>query len=120
MTTSTSFWNIPPADPPSAADIFDFDAMYQRGAMVPEAVREVLGEPAFRAVMHNWLTGHAYGNATTAQFVALVQAADPARAARWAEFFRQWLYTPYSGDPLAGNRPQMTPSNFDTYVLPTR
>jgi len=117
-TTSTSFWNIAPADPPSAADIFDSDAMYTRGAMVAEGMRQILGESRFVQVMHDWLTQHAYANGTTEQFIALVKAADPTRADRWTEFFRQWLSTPYEGDPAAGNKPQMTPANFDSFVLP--
>ena len=46
-------------------------------------------------MMRRWLTEHAYGNATTEQFIALVKRTDPTRAARWTEFFRQWLYTSY-------------------------
>lgn len=113
------FWLIPPADPPTGADIFDYAAMYLRGAMTMTAIREIfvatpaLGEPAFRAMMRSWLVDHAHGNVTTEQFVALVKAADPARAARWEEFFQQWLYTSYEGDPTQpGNKPDITPASF--------
>ncbi len=35
------FWKIPPGAPQSAADIFDTDAEYTRGAMTLEALREI-------------------------------------------------------------------------------
>jgi hypothetical protein len=113
-------WSVAPADPLTAGDIFDFDAMYVRGAATMAAIRQVfgdtpyLGEDAFRAMMRSWLTDHAFGNVTTEQFVELVKAADPTRAARWSEFLDQWLYTSYTGDPSApGNKPSITPANFD-------
>ena len=114
-STSTSFWSIPPANPPTAADIFDSNAMYARGALTMEAIREIFGDAPFRALMHDWLTlgGRAYGNAITEDFIALVKSRDPFRAARWDQFFTEWLYTSYSGPPLAGNRPSITPANFD-------
>ncbi|MSW51494.1 MAG: hypothetical protein F2817_11505 [Actinobacteria bacterium] len=122
--TSTTFWNIAPADPPTAADIFDSDAMYDRGAMVGSALRAILGETTFKEVMHDWLVEHRYANGTTADFIAIVKRDDPStapdRGARWDEFFDQWLYTSYSGDPAAGNKPQIEISNFGTYALPAR
>lgn len=117
-TTSTAFWNIAPADPPSAADIFDSNAMYTRGAMVAEGTREILGETRFVQVMHEWLTQSSYANGTTEEWIALVKASDPTRADRWTEYYEQWLYTAYTGSPALGNKPQMNPSNFDAYVLP--
>lgn len=113
------FWEMAPADPPTAVDIFNSDATYTRGAMTITAIREILtatpgmGEEAFRALMRDWLTEHANGNGTTAGFIALVKAADPARAARWDEFLTEWLLTSYTGDPrVAGNKPSITPATF--------
>jgi hypothetical protein len=113
------FWSIAPADPPTAADIFDGDAMYVRGAATMTAIREIfiatpgLGEAGFRTMMRTWLTDHANGNVTTEQFVALVKATDPARAALWDQFFTQWLSTSYTGDPAQpGNKPDITPADF--------
>lgn len=115
----TTFWSIAPAEPPTAADIFDSDAMYDRGATTMTAIREIfladarLGEPAFRAMMRAWLTDHAFANVTTEEFTALVKRTDPDHAARWDEFFREWLYTSYEGDPsISGNKPSITPATF--------
>jgi hypothetical protein len=120
-SSSESFWNIAPADPPSAADIFDSNAMYTRGAMVASALRQILGEAAFRQTMHDWLAERKHGNGTTEEFIATVKRDDPStqpdRGARWDAFFREWLYTSYTGSPAAGNRPQVTPANFATFPL---
>lgn len=102
------FWAVAPANP-KADEIFDYSAMYERGAATIEAIREILGDATFRTVMHDWLTGagHPYGNATTEQFVALVKSKDPVRAARWDQFFQEWLYTSYTT-----GRPTITPTTF--------
>jgi len=108
-------WRVPPAAPASPKDLFDGDGMYRRAPATIEAIREILGnDTTFKAMMRRWLTDHAYASATTEDFIALVKRTDPARAARWTEFFRQWLYTSYP----APEKPQMHVDNFDTYVLP--
>lgn len=108
------FWLIPPAAPSTGADIFDFNAMYQRGSTTMIAIHEILGDARFRTLMHDYLVapGHAFGNATTEQFIALVKAEDPTNAARWDQFFQQWLYTSYPGIGPLGNRPTITPTTF--------
>jgi aminopeptidase N len=108
-------WRVAPADPQQPKDLFDGDAMYRRAPATIEAIREILGDDVrFKAMMRRWLTDHAYGIATTEQFIALVKRTDPTRAARWTEFFRQWLYTSYP----ATEKPQLHVDNFDTYALP--
>jgi aminopeptidase N len=107
------FYAIPPAAPPTAADIFDFNAMYFRGAMVLEAIHEIVGDRRFRTIGRTWLTEHAYANATTPDFIALVKRLTPGlSAARWDAFFDEWLYRSYPGVPSRRNRPLMRPSSF--------
>src|SRR4051794_1825167 len=100
-------WSIPPAAPPTAADIFSTDAMYVRGAMVMEALREIVGEDKFRAVLKTYLAAHKYGNATTRQFIDLWKADSGKSPAQLEVFFREWLY--------GTSKPGINPSNFDTY-----
>jgi aminopeptidase N len=116
-STSRSYWSVPPANP-TATQIFNYNAMYRRGATTMLSIHSILGETTFRAMMHRWLTENLYGNVTTERFIALVKETDPARADRWTEFFRQWLYTSYTGTPSAGNKPSINKDNFDTFVLP--
>jgi aminopeptidase N len=107
------FYAIPTAAPPRAADIFDFNAMYFRGAMVLEAIREIVGDQRFRTIQATWLTEHAYANATTRDYIALVKRLTPdLRPARWDAFFDQWLYRSYPGIPSKHNRPQVNPRTF--------
>jgi aminopeptidase N len=103
-------WSVPPAAPPTAADMFDFDAMYMRGAMVMEALREIVGEDKFKAVLATYLADHRYGNASTQQFIDLFKRDSGKDPAKLDVFFREWLY--------GTKKPGINPSNFDTYVAP--
>jgi hypothetical protein len=104
-------WNIPPAAPPTASDIFDGDAMYTRGAMVMEALREIMGEPTFKTVLATYLAQHKYGNASTQQFIDLVKSDSGKDPKQLDIFFREWLY--------GTEKPGITPDNFDTYTPPS-
>ena len=97
-------WSIPPAAPPTAADMFDSDAMYTRGAMVMEALRQIAGEDRFKTVLAKYLAEHRYGNASTQQFIDLWKSDGGKDPARLDAFFRQWLY--------GTEKPTITPSNF--------
>jgi aminopeptidase N len=101
-------WSIPPAAPPTAADIFDTDAMYTRGAMVMEALREIVGEDKFKAVLKTYLASHQYGNASTRQFIDLWKSDSGKSPAQLELFFKEWLY--------GTEKPGINPSNFDTYT----
>ena len=100
-------WSVPPAAPPTAADMFNTDAMYTRGAMVMEALREILGEDRFKSVLASYLAAHAYGNASTRQFIDLVKSDGGVDAGQLDVFFREWLY--------GAVKPGITPANFATY-----
>jgi len=116
-------WRVPPANPSRPKDLFDADGIYRRAPATIEAIREILGsDTKFKSMMRRWLSEHAYGSATTEQFIALVKRTDPSRAARWTEFFRQWLYTSYP--TAAGHRgrppiekPQINADNFNSYAV---
>jgi hypothetical protein len=97
-------WSVPPAAPPTAADMFDAGAMYTRGAMVMEALREIAGEDTFKAVLKKYLAAHQYGNASTQQFIDLWKSDSGKDPARLDAFFQQWLY--------GTSKPTITPSNF--------
>jgi aminopeptidase N len=103
------YWSLAPANPPTAVSIFA-GQMYSRGAMTMLGMRAVLGDATFRSTMRRYLAENLYGTVTTEEFIALVKDVDPARADRWTEYFRQWLYGTV--------KPTMTKDNFDTFVLP--
>jgi hypothetical protein len=104
-------WNIPSAVLPSAANLFDTFPVYTRGAMTLEALHQILGEPAFFELARRWVSDYRYGNADTADFIALTKQVAREKAgfvdANIAELdtlFQEWLYTP--------GKPTMTPANF--------
>ena len=66
-------WNPPPGDPGGPAFLFA-DSVYVRGGMAVEALRQRIGDVAFYATLRAWVTDHAYGNATTDEFIALAEA----------------------------------------------
>jgi aminopeptidase N len=78
-----------PADPP--ADQLFSGAVYGRGALAVRALRAELGDEAFFALLREWLTRHADGDATTAELLALV-AERGGEAAR--EAFAPWVHDP--------------------------
>lgn len=70
--------------------MFD-DRLYRRGGLVMHALRSVLGDPAFFALLKEWATEHRGGVVTTADFTSRAQShsAEPLHA-----FFNAWLYDP--------------------------
>ena len=86
----TSFWNPPPGDPGSPADMFD-GTIYDRGGMTLEALRERIGDARFFTVMRRWYSEHRYGNASTPEFIAL---AEQVGRQDLGAFFDMWLYQP--------------------------
>jgi aminopeptidase N len=82
-------WNPAPGDP-GAENLFD-SAVYNRGAMTLQALREKIGDRTFFTLLRAWYAKYRDGNADTADFIALAeklsrQNLDP--------FFQIWLYTP--------------------------
>ena len=73
---------------PGPDDMFD-DRVYKRGALTLEALRRVMGEPAFRALLLAWAGTHRHRLVATADFVALAQSLSPVRLDALVE---AWLY----------------------------
>jgi aminopeptidase N len=88
--SDTEFWTPAPGDPGGPANLFD-NSVYLRGAMTLQALREKVGDDVFFRIMRSWVAEHAYGNATTEQFVAL---AERESGHELDELFRVWLFEP--------------------------
>ena len=87
---SDPFWTTPPANPGSAAKIFDM-AVYQRGAMALEALRQRIGDRAFARLLRTWAAEHRYGVVSTADFL---RCAEHVSGRQLDGFFDVWLYQP--------------------------
>ena len=65
------------------------DAVYTRGDMTLAALRHRIGDADFFRLLQTWTQDHRYGNADTAQFVAL---AEQVSGQNLTAFFQTWLY----------------------------
>jgi aminopeptidase N len=94
--TPAEDWEIAPAildgDP---ANLFAFFPTYQRGAMTLQGYREIVGDQKFFALARELLDRFAYGNVSTAEFIALAKETSKFSGAELAlldNYFQQWLY----------------------------
>ena len=85
---SDADWNVPPGNP-GARQLFG-NAVYQRGAMTLQALRETIGDAAFSALLKSWPAEHKDGNATTDDFIAAAERAAGGRDL--GPLFQAWLF----------------------------
>lgn len=81
-------------DPNQANEMFD-EITYSKGASVLRMLEKFVSEPVFQHGVHNYLTEHSYGNATTKQ---LWQAIGEVSNKPIPEIMHGWVYQP--GYPL--------------------
>ncbi|MGO4692279.1 M1 family metallopeptidase [Glaciibacter sp. 2TAF33] len=83
-----SFWELTIGDPGVDA-IFD-DPTYYRGAMTLHALRQLIGDDDFFALLKGWASTNAGGNVSTEDFIAF---AEQVSGRDLTAFFDEWLYT---------------------------
>ncbi|WP_030908058.1 M1 family metallopeptidase, partial [Streptomyces sp. NRRL F-5126] len=83
------FWTVKPGDPGPSKQ-FD-DAVYDRGAVAIQALRDTIGDHAFLRLLKAWPAQHRYGNGTITEFRHLAERISHQNL---DDFFRTWLYTP--------------------------
>lgn len=84
-----AFWTVKPGDP-GPDNQFDA-AVYDRGALALQALRNRLGDATFFALLEGWPAEHAYGNAIVSDFVTY---AERVTGTPLAGFFDTWPYQP--------------------------
>ncbi|MET7683484.1 M1 family metallopeptidase [Streptomyces sp. NPDC005423] len=84
-----AFWTVAPGDP-GPADQFDL-AVYDRGALAIQALRDEVGDDAFFAILKGWPKEHAYGNASVADFRGY---AEQVSGKSLSALFDTWLFQP--------------------------
>jgi aminopeptidase N len=92
------FWRVTIGDP-GPDRIFD-NAVYERGAMTLQALRQRIGEDAFWTLLRTWLQQRAGGNGTTQDFEALAASIS---GQDLTSFFTAWLRTPSKPARTADN-----------------
>ncbi len=83
-----SLWNVTIADP-GAARIFS-TAVYLRGGMTFQALRNRIGEDDFWTLLRTWLRDHRDGNGSTAEFEELAASIS---GRNLDGFFDAWLHS---------------------------
>jgi aminopeptidase N len=78
------------------------EAVYAGGALLLDDLRHQIGDDDFFRLLHEWAARHRYGNATTADFVAL---AEEVSGQNLDAFFTDWLETPWTPDRVADRYP---------------
>ncbi|PHQ49703.1 metallopeptidase [Streptomyces cinnamoneus] len=91
------FWKVVVADPQRETMLSR--AVYYRGAMTLQMLRERIGDRAFFRLLPRWTKLHRHGNARTAQFTALAEAVSHKDL---GDLFTTWLHTP--GKPALPGR----------------
>jgi aminopeptidase N len=82
----SAFWDLSIADP-GADSMFD-SAVYLRGGMTLQALRNRIGDADFRRVLRRWVRLHGGSNGSTEDFVEL---AEQVSGADLTSFFDAWL-----------------------------
>ena len=90
--------DIPPDDPfwqvvigdPTPEFLFD-GAVYARGAMTLQALRNTVGDDAFFTILRRWVVEQGGGNGSTDEFIAL---AERVSGQDLGALFDAWLFTP--------------------------
>lgn len=86
--SDTQFWKLNIADP-GAKRVFD-QAVYDRGGMTLQALRNKIGEDNFWSLISTWLAQNEGGNVTSEEFEAL---ASQVSKQDLTAFFTAWLRT---------------------------
>ncbi|WP_316761746.1 M1 family metallopeptidase [Streptomyces herbicida] len=89
----SAFWQIVVGDP--QRDTMFASAVYQRGAMTLQMLRERIGDAAFFRLLPAWTRLHRYGNADTDDFIRL---AERISGRQLDDLFQSWLFT--TGKPV--------------------
>jgi aminopeptidase N len=85
---TNSLWAFKVADP-GAENLF-VGAVYNRGAMTLQALREKIGDRAFFGTLKAWYLLHRNSTAGTADFIRLAELASHQEL---SPFFETWVYT---------------------------
>ncbi|MFJ2054473.1 M1 family metallopeptidase [Streptomyces sp. NPDC087908] len=88
-TAEDPFWTVKPGDP-GPENQFHI-AVYDRGALALQALRNEIGDEDFFAILKGWPQKFAHGNARVADFV---RYAEKVSGKPLAELFDTWLYEP--------------------------
>lgn len=83
------FWELKTGDP-GRDTLFDYEAVYLRGAMTLHVVRQAMGDEDFFALLKAWPAKYRHSSASTDD---LIRLAESISGKRLKPLFEKWLYT---------------------------
>ena len=83
-------WQVLPGDPGADNQFSDF-AVYTRGALALQALRNAVGDDSFFAILKAWVAAREYSDGTIDQFIGV---AEKVSGKPLHDLFQQWLFTP--------------------------
>lgn len=98
VSAQSEFWKVTVADP-GASKVFD-SAIYNRGAMTLQALRNKVGDDVFWRIIRTWIGEQQGGNGTTEEFE---DVAGRVSGQDLTAFFTAWLRTPSKPAKTADN-----------------
>jgi aminopeptidase N len=98
------FWQVVIGDP-GVEFLFD-GAVYFRGAMTLQALRNEVGDDTFWEIVGGWAETRSGGNVTTPEFIAV---AEDVAGRELDELFTTWLFT--AGKPVLDPAPEPDPTD---------
>lgn len=98
IPAGNAFWQVLPGDPGPKNQFAG--AVYTRGAMTLQALRNVVGDKAFYATLRAWLSERKNGNGKVSDFTALAERVSGKQLDR---LFKVWLFTKGKPAPTAAN-----------------
>ncbi len=93
-------WDVVIGDP--GVDLLFDNAVYVRGVMTLQALRNEVGADAFFDILREWASSHSGGNGSTDEFIAL---AEDISGQQLDDLFDLWLFTPGKPPPEAVSPP---------------
>ncbi|MCA6090863.1 M1 family metallopeptidase [Streptomyces sp. SCA3-4] len=88
VPADNDFWKVKPGDP-GAQNQFH-SAVYQRGAITLQALRNKVGDAAFFKILKGWQAENKFGNGSVQDFVTF---AEKTSGKPLQKFFDTWLFT---------------------------
>ncbi|MEU1778584.1 MULTISPECIES: M1 family metallopeptidase [Streptomyces] len=88
IPADNAFWKVKPGDP--GAENQFHGAVYQRGAVALQALRNRVGDKTFFAILKGWQTDNKFGNGSVQDFVAY---AEKVSGKQLKSLFDTWLFT---------------------------
>lgn len=99
------FWKVEPGDP--GAENQFHEAVYDRGALALQALRNRVGDKDFFAILKGWTTKNRYGNASVKDFVTY---AEKVSGEPLAALFDTWLFTPSKPAATQARAAELSPA----------